>query len=244
MNFENLSKKVKKFSKDTVTEVQKINEVRQLNGKVNDEKKALEKIYLEMGKKLYDAYKDEPLAGFEEEFQQISRRFTTMDLLQDQIRSVKGVVLCPCCNMEVSAMERFCSNCGTRMPEVAVIEDKVDEDAIEVHSEVIDPEAVAGEAEEEEKPEEESAAEEAETVEEAEEPEEESAVKEAETVEEAEKPEEKSAAEEAETVEEVEELEEKSAAEETEEGAEPEEETAAEETEEVSEAAERPDKAE
>lgn len=149
MNFEELGKKVKKFSKDTVTEVQKINEVRQLNSKVNDEKRTLEKIYLEMGKKLYDAYKDEPLAGFEEEFRQISQRFSTVDLLQDQIRAVKGVVLCPCCNMEIAATERFCSNCGTKMPEVAVIEDKVDEDAIEVHSEVVEPEIVNEEVEEE-----------------------------------------------------------------------------------------------
>ncbi len=149
MNFEELGKKVKKFSKDTVTEVQKINEVRQLNSKVNDEKRTLEKIYLEMGKKLYDAYKDEPLAGFEEEFRQISQRFSTVDLLQDQIRAVKGVVLCPCCNMEIAATERFCSNCGTKMPEVAVIEDKVDEDAIEVHSEVVEPETVNEEVVEE-----------------------------------------------------------------------------------------------
>ena len=33
MDFEELGKKLKKFSQDTVTEVQKMNEVRQLNGK-------------------------------------------------------------------------------------------------------------------------------------------------------------------------------------------------------------------
>ena len=39
MNFEEISKKVKKFSKDTMTEVQKMNEVRQLNSRISDEKK-------------------------------------------------------------------------------------------------------------------------------------------------------------------------------------------------------------
>ena len=57
MNFEEISKKVKKFSKDTMVEVQKMNEVRQLNSKVNEEKRYLNKLYLEMGKKLYDKYK-------------------------------------------------------------------------------------------------------------------------------------------------------------------------------------------
>ena len=133
MNFEEISKKVKKFSKDTMVEVQKMNEVRQLNSKVNEEKRYLNKLYLEMGKKLYDKYKDADTApeGFEAEFRKITERYSVMDLLQDEIRQVKGVVLCPCCNMEVAATERFCSNCGTRMPEPVKIEGKEDGEVID-----------------------------------------------------------------------------------------------------------------
>lgn len=133
MNFEEISKKVKKFSKDTMVEVQKMNEVRQLNGKVNEEKRYLNKLYFEMGKKLYDKYKDADTApeGFEAEFRKITERYSVMDLLQDEIRQVKGVVLCPCCNMEVAATERFCSNCGNRMPEPVKIEGKEDGEVID-----------------------------------------------------------------------------------------------------------------
>ena len=133
MNFEEISKKVKKFSKDTMVEVQKMNEVRQLNGKVNEEKRYLNKLYLEMGKKLYDKYKDADTTpeGFEAEFRKITERYSVMDLLQDEIRQVKGVVLCPCCNMEVAATERFCSNCGNRMPEPVKIEGKEDGEVID-----------------------------------------------------------------------------------------------------------------
>lgn len=133
MNFEEISKKVKKFSKDTMVEVQKMNEVRQLNSKVNEEKRYLNKLYLEMGKKLYDKYKDADTApeGFEAEFRKITERYSVMDLLQDEIRQVKGVVLCPCCNMEVAATERFCSNCGNRMPELVKIEGKEDGEVID-----------------------------------------------------------------------------------------------------------------
>lgn len=133
MNFKEISKKVKKFSKDTMVEVQKMNEVRQLNGKVNEEKRYLNKLYLEMGKKLYDKYKDADTApeGFEAEFRKITERYSVMDLLQDEIRQVKGVVLCPCCNMEVAATERFCSNCGNRMPEPVKIEGKEDGEVID-----------------------------------------------------------------------------------------------------------------
>lgn len=133
MNFEEISKKVKKFSKDTMVEVQKMNEVRQLNSKVNEEKRYLNKLYLEMGKKLYDKYKDADTApeGFEAEFRKITERYSVMDFLQDEIRQVKGVVLCPCCNMEVAATERFCSNCGNRMPEPVKIEGKEDGEVID-----------------------------------------------------------------------------------------------------------------
>lgn len=124
MNFEEISKKVKKFSKDTMVEVQKMNEVRQLNSKVNEEKRYLNKLYLEMGKKLYDKYKDADTApeGFEAEFRKITERYSVMDLLQDEIRQVKGVVLCPCCNMEVAATERFCSN--WRQPDAGADKDR------------------------------------------------------------------------------------------------------------------------
>ena len=134
MNFEDISKKLKQFSKDTVTEVQKLNEIRQLNSRISDEKKKLNNVYMEMGKKLYEMYKDAPLEGFEEEMRTIEEKYSMIDLLQDQIRGVKGVVLCSCCNTEVAATERFCSNCGTRMPEVFTIEEN--------EAEVLDGEVV------------------------------------------------------------------------------------------------------
>ena len=69
-----------------MVEVQKMNEVRQLNSKVNEEKRYLNKLYLEMGKKLYDKYKDADTApeGFEAEFRKITERYSVMDLLQDE----------------------------------------------------------------------------------------------------------------------------------------------------------------
>lgn len=151
MDFEELGKKLKKFSQDTVTEVQKMNEVRQLNGKISDEKKLLNRLYLEMGQKLYDTYKDVelPLEEFDSDFRKIRERYVAMDLLQEKIRNVKGVVLCPCCNMEVAAGDRYCTNCGNKMPETVKLEETSDEDAVEVESTVVEPEAESEEGESE-----------------------------------------------------------------------------------------------
>lgn len=152
MDFEELGKKLKKFSQDTMTEVQKMNEVRQLNGKISDEKKLLNCLYLEMGQKLYDTYKDVelPLEEFDGDFRKIRERYVAIDLLQEKIRNVKGVVLCPCCNMEVAAGDRYCTNCGNKMPETVKLEETSDEDAVEVESTVVEPEAESEEGESEE----------------------------------------------------------------------------------------------
>ena len=151
MDFEELGKKLKKFSQDTMTEVQKMNEVRQLNGKISDEKKLLNRLYLEMGQKLYDTYKDVelPLEEFDGDFRKIRERYVAIDLLQEKIRNVKGVVLCPCCNMEVAAGDRYCTNCGNKMPETVKLEETSDEDTVEVESTVVEPEAESEEGESE-----------------------------------------------------------------------------------------------
>ena len=151
MDFEELGKKLKKFSQDTMTEVQKMNEVRQLNGKISDEKKLLNRLYLEMGQKLYETYKDVelPLEEFDSDFRKIRERYVAIDLLQEKIRNVKGVVLCPCCNMEVAAGDRYCTNCGNKMPETVKLEETTDEDAVEVESTVVEPEAESEEGESE-----------------------------------------------------------------------------------------------
>lgn len=135
MKFEELTQKVKKFSRDTVEEVQKMNEVRQLNGKVNDAKKQIENIYTEIGKKFFDLNKDYAPEGFEEYIQTINDKLAQIEQLKEQVRDVKGVVLCTKCNSEVPLTERFCSNCGNKMPEVIEIVDEEDESAVVVDAE-------------------------------------------------------------------------------------------------------------
>ena len=119
--------------------------------------------------RLYEQYKEAPFEGFETEIQTINEKNELIEQLKEQIREVKGVVLCPCCNMEVAEGERFCSNCGNKMPEV-LDADETDEDAIVVDAVDVTEEVAVGSAE----PEQESTAEE--TVEAGEERLEEAAV--------------------------------------------------------------------
>lgn len=117
LNFDEISKKVKKFSKDRVEDVQKLNELRVLNGQISDANKQINELYLEIGKRIFEQYKEAPLDGFETEIQSIIDKQGLIEELKEKKRGVKQVVLCPCCNMEVPEGEKFCSNCGNKMPE-------------------------------------------------------------------------------------------------------------------------------
>lgn len=142
MNLEELGKKVKKLGQDTMTEVQKLNEIRQLNSRINDQKKQMTSVYTAIGQKLYEMYKEETMEGFEAEFRELEERNAAIGIFQDQIRDIKGVRVCPNCNVEVSVNERFCSSCGHKLPEILKIEKQ--EDGTEViestDAEIIDAE--------------------------------------------------------------------------------------------------------
>ncbi len=131
------TEKVKKLGKDTADEVQKLNKIRQLNGKISDAKKKIESVYSEIGKKFYELHKDYIPEGFEELIETINGKTAEIEELKGQLREVKGVVLCTSCNMEVSGDERFCPNCGSKMPEPVEVADEEDEDAVVVDAEEV-----------------------------------------------------------------------------------------------------------
>ncbi len=116
-NFDEISKKVKQFSKDRVEDVQKLNELRVLNGQISDAGKQIKESYIEIGRKIFEQYKESPLEGFEAEIQSILDKTALIEELKEKKRGVKQVVLCPCCGSEVSVGEKFCPNCGNKMPE-------------------------------------------------------------------------------------------------------------------------------
>ena len=126
MDLGTIGKRVKRLGKDTVAEVQRMNEIRQINSRINNQKKQIASIYTQIGEKLYNLYKEAPLEGFDMEFQRVAERFATIDVYNDQIREIKGVRICPNCHTEVALTERFCSACGQKLPELLHIQEDED----------------------------------------------------------------------------------------------------------------------
>ncbi len=129
MNVSKVSSKVKQARDSTVSSLQKTNKILQLNSHIHREEKKINNMYTEMGKKLYDLYKENALEEFEAEFQAIGAAYARMNDLQVQLRDVRGVRVCPSCKSEVDAAERFCPNCGCKMPDVMDENQKEDQDA-------------------------------------------------------------------------------------------------------------------
>ncbi len=152
MTFDDFGTRMKKVRDDTVEGLQKANKVRQLNSSIHAEEKKVDRLYKDMGKKLYELYKDNALSEFEPEFESLAASFAMMDELQEQVRGVRGVQVCPNCKNEVSATERFCPNCGYKLPQ----QEMTDEEEPEEEADTKEENAVAAEepAQEEEKEEE------------------------------------------------------------------------------------------
>ena len=117
MAFESLGKKIAQLGQDTMNSVQKMSESYQINSRLNDEKRALEKMYAQIGQALVERFKDNVPEGFEDQFEALSTVKEAIADLEEQLQKNKGVVTCPSCGREAQKGERYCSACGTKLPE-------------------------------------------------------------------------------------------------------------------------------
>ena len=135
MKFDILGKKFGQKVSSTVSEVQKMNEIRQLNNRINDEKKQIQSIYSEIGKKLYRQQQDCPPEGFGVLFEEILECEEAITDYEQQIRDIRKVRICPNCHAEVSLDGKFCSSCGAELPAVKPVVEPEDDFADEAFQE-------------------------------------------------------------------------------------------------------------
>ena len=139
MGFEQLGKKLMRLGQDTKSGVQKMGESYQINSKISDAKKALDQYYRAIGEKVYQDNSETPLEGMEEEFAAVKEALDNITEYTEQLNKVKGVTYCPECGKEAARGEKFCSDCGAKLPENQDdIAEKMKQDAKEASSEAGD----------------------------------------------------------------------------------------------------------
>ena len=118
MGLESLGKKLAQLGQDTVSTVQKTAESVQLNNKIADQKKVIEKLFAQVGESVFEKAGDTIPEGLEDVFAALKTAKEALADLENQKAKVKAKPACPSCGKEVFKGENFCSACGADLSSV------------------------------------------------------------------------------------------------------------------------------
>ncbi len=82
-----------------------------LNMELKSKQNFIEKQYISIGRKVYEAERNNDESAFEEVFL-IRQSFEEIEQIRSEIRDIKGLIKCPSCGQEISPKVQFCPNCG------------------------------------------------------------------------------------------------------------------------------------
>lgn len=101
--------------KNVAAKAKEVAAVSSLHGQINSQEEVLDKIFLEIGKQYFESNKENPADEYIEKFEEINAAYAKIAELNEEIRKVKGIALCPCCNAEITRGSAFCPKCGGKM---------------------------------------------------------------------------------------------------------------------------------
>ena len=116
-----------------------------MKNKIATEKRAVEKMMLDLGKMLYKAYVNgENLSKEQQDLcEQIAQRKKTIDAYQVSLDAEEGVKFCSGCGKKIAAEALFCPHCGMRCEKT--LEFDLEEDIIDVEREIVTDDSEAEE---------------------------------------------------------------------------------------------------
>lgn len=114
--FDDLSKKASQTYKNTAEKTNKITREMKLKSLINEDKSKIEKLYAEIGKKVYEKHIREENINIKNE---LADECTKIDAYAKEIEdmrmemlSLKNLRLCKVCGTEINLNAKFCSKCG------------------------------------------------------------------------------------------------------------------------------------
>ena len=119
--FEDLSKKASETYKNTAEKTNKLTREMKLKSLINDDKNKIEKIYAEIGKKVYEKHiREENIdikAELYNECSKIDAYAKEIEDMNTEMRALKDLRLCSKCGAEISLNAKFCPSCGSKQEE-------------------------------------------------------------------------------------------------------------------------------
>ncbi|MCB5483747.1 zinc ribbon domain-containing protein [Blautia faecis] len=111
------SEKIEKTGTDTeeLTKEQKLAEIEKLKKTIFEAEGNLENLYSEIGKSVYQKYKEAPLPEVEEQLKSGQNLEAAIASCKTRIESLKERPKCPVCGAEVTDNMLYCYNCGEKL---------------------------------------------------------------------------------------------------------------------------------
>lgn len=123
--FDDLGKKLSQAGQSAAQKTKEIAETAKLNSQISDEEKKISDFYLQIGKLYVSLHDENHEADFDELIRSLHESENKVKECRQQIKDIKGVVVCEKCGAEVSNGAAFCSTCGAPMPVVSPVETEV-----------------------------------------------------------------------------------------------------------------------
>lgn len=115
--------KLSKASYSTVQKAKEMSELTKLNMAISESETKISELYGEIGKRIYEAYRENPIPEAEEQIRQIVEMQEVIEVCKLQIKALTTGNTCPRCGSKIKSSMVFCSNCGLKL--------QSDEDKIE-----------------------------------------------------------------------------------------------------------------
>lgn len=114
--FENIGKKVGEAAQAAAKKSSELVEVTKLNMSISSEEEKMQKLYIKVGKKLYEEYSlnSELYPEFKEDCEAIMNHELAIQNLKEKMLEVKNVKICQGCGVEVERSIMFCPKCGNK----------------------------------------------------------------------------------------------------------------------------------
>lgn len=141
--FDKMGQTITNKSKDVARKAKDIAEAVSLGSQVGTQENVIDKLYLEMGRMIYQNREDFLNLDLRDKMEQLDAAHKELDRLKAEIRRLKGIKLCEHCGGEISQEASFCPNCGTQVPVEEVVADDIKERPVE-EAEEAEPEKENG----------------------------------------------------------------------------------------------------
>lgn len=100
---------------EELTKEQKLAEIEKLKKTISQAEGKIETLYSEIGKIIYEKYKEAPLPEVKEQLKTGQSLEAAIDSCKNRIEALKENPKCPVCGAEVTDNMLYCYNCGEKL---------------------------------------------------------------------------------------------------------------------------------